>query len=154
MSTNAFGILTIRPGASPWGATWSYYQCPTRSCSRGRPSPSWTPLPPDPRRLPFSSFSPWGENCFPPPPRRSGWGGVGFGVFGRCVRRAFTTEATPGLLGLLLGLLFRRLVGHRNQHLRQKWDSWVFGQRSRTLDPLRLLCPALKRQAEKLRVLP
>ena len=83
-----------------------------------------------------------------------GGGGVGFGVFGHCVRSAFMAEAASCLLALLLGLLLRRLVGRRNQHLRQKLDSWVFRQQSRTLDPLRLLYPALKRQMEKLRHLP
>ena len=95
---------------------------------------------------------------FSPPPGRVAFlllaaldgGGVGFGVFGRCVRSTFAAEAASCLLGLLLGLLLRRLVGRQNQHLRQKWDSWVFRQRSRTLDPLHLLYPALKRQMEKL----
>ena len=48
-----------------------------------------------------------------------------------------------GLFGLLLGRILWHLVRRRNQHLRQKWDGRVFGQRGRTMDPLRLLRPAL-----------
>ena len=70
-------------------------------------------------------------------------GRTGIRAFGYCVRSAATTKATPGLFGLLLGRLLRHLVGRRDQHLCQKWDGRVFGQKGRTLDPLRLLRPAL-----------
>ena len=40
--------------------------------------------------------------------------GVGFGVFGHHIRSALMAETTSGPLGLLL----RRLIGRRNQHLR------------------------------------
>ena len=68
---------------------------------------------------------------------------MGTGAFGYCVRSAAATKAAPGLFGLLLGLLLRRLVRRRDQHLPQKWAGRFFGQRGRTVDPLRPLRPAL-----------
>ena len=60
-----------------------------------------------------------------------------------CVRGSTATEASPGLLGLLFGLLLRRLIWRRDQHLHQKWAGRFFWQRSRTVDLPRLLRPAL-----------
>ena len=69
---------------------------------------------------------------------------MGIGVFGFCVYGTMAMEAALGLLGLLLGLLLRRLVRRRDQHLRQKWAGWFFWQWGRTVDPPRLLRPALE----------
>ena len=74
-----------------------------------------------------------------------GGGGVSIVVFERHVRSSFAAGATPNPLGLLLGLLLQCLVRRRDQHLRQKRDGWFLGQRSRTLNLLRLLRPALKK---------
>ena len=68
---------------------------------------------------------------------------MGTRTFGYCVRSAVVMKAAPGLFGLLLGRLLRHLVRRRDQHLRQKRDGRFFGQRGRTMDPLRLLRPAL-----------
>src|SRR5215216_722355 len=69
--------------------------------------------------------------------------GYDSGPSGHSVRRTSAMGPILGLLALLLALLLRRLVGRQDQHLRQLGSRWVFGQQSRTLDPLRLLGPAL-----------
>ena len=45
-------------------------------------------------------------------------GGESFRISGHRIRSTFMEEATFSLLALLLGLLLRRLVRRRNQHLR------------------------------------
>ena len=70
-------------------------------------------------------------------------GRMGIGVFGFCVRGTMAMEGAPGLLGLLLGLFLWRFIWRRDQHLRQEWAGRFFWQRGRTVDPPRLLCPAI-----------
>ena len=136
-----FYILTSSPGAGPWDPM-------SGRCRRRQ----WTP--PEEELSPFRrlGLQVCGGRSLLSFPRRGFifllllvlfGGGTGIRAFGYCVRSAAATKAAPGLFGLLLGRLLRHLVRRRDQHLRQKWDGRFFGQRGRTMDPLRLLRPAL-----------
>ena len=69
-------------------------------------------------------------------------------VFGLHVRGTLSAKATPAPFGRLLGLLLWHHIGCRNQQLRQASISWVFGQRSRTVDLSGLRLPVLSKVRE------
>ena len=136
-----FYILTSSPGAGPWDPVSGHCRRRPWTPPEEEPFPFWVVRLPRVRRPSSSFFPPQGIHL--PPPLRPLRRRNEHRTFGYCVRSAAAMKAAPGLFGLLLGRLLRHLVRRRDQHLRQKWDGRVFGQWGRTMDPLRLLRPAL-----------
>ena len=110
----------MRPGACSGGVAPDCCRRPTRCYPQGSLSPSWAPPPPDLWRPPSSSSPHQGRVAFLLLLIVI-FGGRGVSlVFRHHVRSALAVGATPAPLGLLLGLLLRRLIGRRDQHLRQE----------------------------------